>query len=600
MKKSIAFLLSVLLSSIIWTTGTAGLGDQDSGLPNDPIHPATTTWVDIATGPVADPGTNTGVAWGDFDGDGDDDLYLAKDDSGQSNVLLMNNGDGTFQVCDVLVLSDTGVSLGASWGDYNNDGYPDLFLANLDGGNRVFRNEGPGGDCAVFTEVFGVDLNLPGESVGFEWVDYDHDGKLEVYVSNRDGANQLLSSANGFMDMVPVDLEYPTASQGAAWCDYNQDLMPDLFLVTEGVEHHLYVQQSPAAFADEVLTTFISGQGCSWADYDNDGDFDVFVTYWGQDDVLWENLGNGKLVPVTASWLGIRGKGQAAAWGDYDNDGFVDLFVANSFGPNVLYHNDGGTGQFSVVAGLEEPATADRSIGAAWSDVDLDGDLDLYICNHDGANKLLRNDQSSQGNWLQVQVRGLADGTQSNGLALGAVIKVEAGDLTQWRQVSGSSGYGSQSSLVQHFGLGSETAVDQVTVTWPYVKPDGSHHQTVILDPASNERLLVVEPPYWVSSVPDVQEPRTYVLGQCHPNPFNPQTSLPFTLTESGRVDLRVYDVSGNLVKILVAGETRAAGEYTAVWHGRDRAGNKVSAGVYFYQFLVDGRGETRSAVMVK
>ncbi len=599
MKKPIAFLLSVLLSSFIWTTGNAGLDPQDSGLPNDSIQPAATTWVDIATGPVADPGNNTGLAWGDFDGDGDDDLYLAKDDSGQANVLLVSNGDGSFEVCDVLVLGDTGVSLGASWGDYNNDGYADLFLANLDGGNRVFRNEGPGGNCAVFTEVFAADLNLTGESVGFEWVDYDHDGKLEVYVSNRDGANQLLSSANGFMDLAPVDLQYPNASQGAAWCDYNQDLKPDLFLVTEGFEHHLYAQQSPAAFADQVLTTKISGQGCSWGDYDNDGDFDVFVTYWGQNDVLWDNLGNGQFAPVTAPWLGTHDKGQSAAWGDYDNDGFVDLFVANSFEPNVLYHNEGGTGEFSVVTDLEGPAT-DRSIGAAWSDVDLDGDLDLYICNHNAANQLLRNDQSSQGNWLQVQVRGLADGTQSNGMALGAVIKVEAGGLTLWRQVSGSSGYASQSSLVQHFGLGSETAVDQVTVTWPYVNPDGSHHETVILDPATNGRLLVVEPPYSVSSVPDGQVPQTYALGQCHPNPFNPQTSLPFTLTEAGRVDLRVYDVSGNLVKILVAGETRAAGEYTVVWHGRDQAGNKASAGVYFYQFLVDGRGETRSAVMVK
>ncbi len=94
--------------------------------------------------------------------------------------------------------------------------------------------------------------------------------------------------------------------------------------------------------------------------------------------------------------------------------------------------------------------------------------------------------------------------------------------------------------------------------------------------------------------------PRTYALGQCHPNPLNPQTSLPFTLTEAGQVDLRVYDLSGDLVKILVAGEMRATGDYTVVWHGRDQAGNKVSVGVYFYQFLVNGRGETRGAVMVK
>ncbi len=587
MKKLLVVIVAVGLPLAIWAPDSSGRN-----------IPAATNWMDIATGATADPGHNSGLAWGDFDGDGDDDLYLTKADLGEPNVLLMSNGDGSFDVCDVPVLGDTLTSLSASWGDFDHDGDPDLFLANLDGSNRVFRNDGAGGSCWQFTELFSANLALVGETTSAEWVDYDHDGQLEVYVSNRDGNNQLLAGGAGFVDVVPTDLLFPGASQGTAWCDYNGDLLPDMYLVGEDTNNFLYEQQGPSSFIEQTLTTNLSGQGCSWGDYDNDGDFDVFVTHWNRRDILWENQGGGVFAALTSSWLS-NSNGQAAAWGDYDNDGFLDLFVANSYGPNELYHNEGGSGNFTLVGNVEPPAT-DRTIGAAWADVDLDGDLDLYLCNHDASNKLLRNDQSGATQWLRVEVRGVGTGAQSNGSALGAIIKVEAGGLTMWRQVSGSTGYGSQGPLVQHFGLAGETVVDRVTVTWPYRDGNGLHYQSQVTNLAANQTILMVEPVIAASAVPDRQLPLNYTLGRSVTNPFNPQTTLPYSLVQAGRVDLRVYDLNGNLVKVLIAGETLGAGQYSATWQGRDQAGKRVAAGVYFYHFLFDGVGETRRVVLVK
>jgi hypothetical protein len=583
-------LANLVAGSVSWANPAGG--NNLAALDDPP-------WPDMASGPSADPGSNTGLAWGDFDGDGDEDLYLVKDGPDGPNVLLVNDGSGTFSVCDVPLLGDSGKGLASSWGDFDNDGDLDLFLANQDGGNRVFRNDGAGGTCWLFSEVTSADLSLNLESVAAEWVDVDHDGNLEVYISNRDGANQLFSSDSGFLDQVPSELSFPGASQGVAWCDYDLDMDPDLWLVSESDEDFLYTQNNASGFGEQIWTSVISGQGCSWGDFDNDGDFDLFVTYWGQDDILWENLGSGQFQPVANSGLDLLGFGQAAAWGDYDNDGFLDLFVANSFGTNWLFKNLGGSGQFSSVIDITGLAV-DRSIGAAWSDVDLDGDLDLYICNYQENNKLLRNDEPDNGNWLQVDARGFSGGTKSNRAALGAIIKVEAGGLTMWRSVSGSTGYGSQGSLVQHFGLGDATIVDQVTVFWPFDLGNGAHSPSTITGVAINQRLLVEEQDNQLSGVPGADSTRSFTLGDCFPNPFNPRTTIEFSLERAAIVDLRVYDVSGNLIKVLVAGSSLSAGDHRVDWTGRDQSGNRVSAGVYLYRFASGGMEEIRRVVMVK
>ena len=306
----------VVLATLV--AGSAFLANPAGGDNLAAIDPP---WPDIASGPSADPGRNSGLAWGDFDGDGDDDLYLVKDGPGGPNVLLMNDGSGTFSVCDAPLLADTSKGLASSWGDFDNDGDLDLFLANQDGGNRVFRNDGAGGTCWLFSEVISTDLSLNLESVAAEWVDDDHDGILDLYISNRDGANQFLSSDNGFLDQVPGVLSFPGGSQGVAWCDYDIDMDADLWLVSETDEDFTYTQDNASGFEEQVWTSVISGQGCSWGDFDNDGDFDLFVTNWGLNDILWEHLGSGQFQPVANSGLDLMGCGPAAAWGDYDNDG---------------------------------------------------------------------------------------------------------------------------------------------------------------------------------------------------------------------------------------------------------------------------------------
>ncbi|MBK7047832.1 MAG: VCBS repeat-containing protein [bacterium] len=246
---------------------------------------------------------------------------------------------------------------------------------------------------------------LPGQSIACAWLDIDHDGNLEVYVSNRDGSNQLLRILPQIEDITPPDLQYATATQGFAWGDVDLDMDPDLYIVGEGVEHAFLEQQSDNRFLPIGVPSPIGGQGASLGDFDNDGDLDIYVTHWGPGNRLLRNDGQGNFLPVASPVLENTAWGQAAVWGDYDNDGYLDLYLANYATANVLLHNEGGTGTFT--AAPDSVLGGDgASIGAAWSGIDDDGDLDLYVCNNGQPDVLARNNLDDVGNWLKVRLHG--------------------------------------------------------------------------------------------------------------------------------------------------------------------------------------------------
>jgi FG-GAP-like repeat/ASPIC and UnbV/Secretion system C-terminal sorting domain len=552
-------------------------------------------WNDIASGAIPFVGNSIAIAWGDYDNDGDEDLYVVRPGIEQPNVLLANNGNGQFMDCTPVVLGDIGIGTDASWGDFDNDGDLDLLVVNSTGENLLCENFGQGSPCGQFSEVQIGDGLLGVESVAAAWVDYDHNGQIEAYISNRDGSNQLLQLPLDWTSEIPEGLDLFGPSQGFGWCDFNLDMKPGLYLVDETSNHHLFEQNQDGTFDVTALEESLSGQGCSWGDYDNDGDFDLFITYWGHDYSLLENHGEGQFREVECSTFETHALGQGSAWGDFDNDGYLDLYVATYSGQNEMFHNENGTGQFQLVLDPGFPEST-HSIGTAWADMDNDGDLDLYVCNDGEPDNLFQNNQYVSGNWLKVKLVG----TQSNAVGLGAIIEVKAGDLTLLRYVAGGTGYSGQNSLVQHFGLGDVTSVDEVTVTWPFKLANGEHHTSVLSDISCCRTITITEEVNTSSVAESDQLPQAIDLHACFPNPFNPQTTIAFDLPKQAAVSLRVYDVSGRLVDVLLDDEVANQGRNEAVWNGRDAQGQTVSAGIYFYRLEAGDYSETKRMALIK
>lgn len=299
----------------------------------------------VTTGPVVtDLGDSSGVAWGDYDEDGWQDLFVANA-SKQANFLYRNNRDGTFlKVTAAPPVLDPGDWTAGVWGDYDNDGYPDLFVAHYAQNNALLRGEGNGQFQSI---AQGSIVNDGGNSYGAAWGDYDQDGNLDLFVVNRENQRNFLYRGLG-------DGGFMRITSGSAVSDPGQ---------------------------------WISG---TWADSDLDGDLDLFVTMGqtgGRNSFFRNDRGN--FTKITAGPLvtdaGLFG---GAAWGDYDNDGDLDVFVARHEQPNRLYRND-RNGIFTPVSAGALTSDVGQSLGPAWGDYDNDGDLDLFVSN-----------MSFTGNWL--------------------------------------------------------------------------------------------------------------------------------------------------------------------------------------------------------
>jgi len=541
-------------------------------------------WVDVTSGVLGDSATGRGAAWGDFDADGDPDLYVAN--KGAANVLLRNDG-GAFIDATSGPLGDSADGRGVAWGDYDNDGDLDLYLVNSNAPNCLFRNDGGG-----FVDLTDALLGDSGDGQAAAWADYDLDGNLDLYLVNANSPNRLFHNEGDgtFADATSGPLGDAGNGRGVAWGDYDNDGDPDLFIANGGSGNKL-LRNDGGTFTDvtsgPVGARSIS-RGAAWGDYDNDGDLDLYVSNMFGANSLLRNDGGGSFADVTSGPLGDAGNGSGVAWADYDNDGDLDLFIANWWGePSKLLRNDGG-GSFGD-ATTAVLADEDNVTAVLWGDYDLDGDLDLYLAK-DGANRLIRNDVSPSGHWLEVELVGM----QSNRAAIGTRVRVVAGGLSQIREVSGGSGYLSQDSLPVEFGLGSASMVDSLIVRWP------SGLVEVATAVPADQVVEAVEGTWTTGVSESFSEPVTAALEGNFPNPFNPVTLISFSLPERATVSLRVYDASGRLVRSLFESEFKTAGRHTVPWDGRDDRGKRAASGVYFYRLEVGGRSETKRMVLLK
>lgn len=460
-----------------------------------------------------------GQAWGDYDRDGWVDLFVTGNLA--PNVLYHNRGDGSFTISahsETLSLPDV-PSGGATWADYDNDGWLDLYVLNF-GANRLFRNLAGQGFRDVTLEA-GVGDRGKGTSAA--WGDYDGDGWLDVYVTNWScfpechpvdftAQQDRLYHNNGdgsFTD-VTANLEYRLtlgAGFAPAFLDYDDDGDSDIYVVNDklqneignvlwrndgaGCGHWCWTNVSRSSGADLL----INGMGVDAGDYDNDGDLDMYITDMVYTMYLLENDGGQFHNRAEASGTSINyGPDNGVGWGatffDYDNDGWQDLYVAATnyhqtfpelvvsfMNPRAdsLFRND-GLGSFTDVSAGSGIDADLATLGVAYADYDRDGDLDLVTGNWNSGYRLYQN-QAGGNHWLSLELRGGISGQAEtaddeeeapapvNRDAVGARVTVIADGIEQLQTVSIGSGLGGNNQLALHFGLGEAAAAD-LRVLW--------------------------------------------------------------------------------------------------------------------------------------
>ncbi|HKJ78466.1 MAG TPA: CRTAC1 family protein [Prolixibacteraceae bacterium] len=438
---------------------------------------------------VEDPGYSQGAAWADYDNDGDEDLFVTNSWTNGNNLFYENNGDGTFtKVTDLVIVNDGGNSNGCSWGDVDNDGDADLFVANVDNQNNFFyQNNGNG----TFSKVENGDMVTNGGwSYTCAWADYNNDGWLDLFVGNYNEQNNFLFKNDGSGNLIRVENNVVTvekkSTQGCAWFDYNDDGLADLYVANKE-SNNLYKNLGNGQFEKVTgiapVTDYGNSFGCSAADYNNDGFIDLFVANWWGENHLYKNLGNGQFEkisgsPVTTEALNSEG----SSWGDYDNDGDLDLFVTND-GNNSFFENR--SNQFVKLEHLIVANDSSNSNGITWNDFNIDGNLDLFIANGGNQPNLLYMNPGNRNNWLEIKL----EGTQSNKSSIGAKIYLYQDEKIQLREITSQSGggYGAQNGYIQHFGLGENKNVDSVVVCWP------SGKRGTLIKPKVNRLVTITE-----------------------------------------------------------------------------------------------------------
>ncbi len=431
---------------------------------------------------------------GDFDGDGDQDLFVSQllEDDKSSRQYLFSNTEGVFSdVAAVAGIAHSGRDFSATFADYDNDGYLDLFITNSVG-NRLYHNSGAG----TFEPVK-VDLGPQRrrQDLAVVIADLDLEGDLDIFIGSDSGnrlyRNNSDESFSEVGDEAGLRDEMETG-RSAVFADFDDDGDSDLFLTSQARGNRYYDNLRQGFFREITQRTGLATETRSGAvaagDYNNDGYLDLFVTDLdGRHHALYRNIGDGTFERDAGSdsaLAAIEGvSGLDAAFFDADNDGFLDLVVAGDGrdgGANrpslALLYND-GEGTFSdASARLPDFAQAVTNVDVA--DYDNDGDLDLFLAGPQAGLRLLRNDGGNINNYLVVRLAGMRTGSAKNNFfGIGAKVEVKAGALYQVH---------SMNAPVAHFGLGDRAAADMVRVVWSNGVPqnwfDPERNLTIVED----------------------------------------------------------------------------------------------------------------------
>ena len=484
-----------------------------------------------------------GVALFDYDNDGDLDIYLVQgtqlDPAGKPITpappgwkpgnrlfknLLAETGELRFvDVTEKAGVGHIGYGMGVAVGDYDNDGFLDLYVTNF-GRNVLYHNNGNG----TFTDVtLEAGVDDPHWSTSAAWVDFDGDGWLDLFVCNYVDftveGNRACASPAGEPDYCTPKMYHPVPSRlfrnlrngkfedvseasginrsfgpalGVVCADFNSDGRTDMYVANDTAANLLWINQGNGTFRESALDAGVAysmdglakaGMGVALADVENNGGQVLLVTNLTREGVtVFRGDPRGQFDDVTAEFgllqptFGFTGFG--TGWLDYDNDGWLDLFIANG-GVTImgsernrafpyaqrkqLFHNEGRGKRFRNVSGGAAFQTDEVSRGVAFCDIDNDGAVDIVVANNNGPVRLLRNQAARRNHWLTVKL----ESPKTNRFAVGAMVGlVRRAEDTQWRRVNTDSSYLSASDMRAHFGLGDRAEIEAVLVHWP----DGS------------------------------------------------------------------------------------------------------------------------------
>jgi enediyne biosynthesis protein E4 len=541
-------------------------------------------WHPNLDGDLTDNFGPNGVGWGDCDQDADQDFYVS--DLNMPNQLFLNRN--LFVETTTPPFDDVGSGQGVAWADADNDGHLDLYLSKSGQANHLFR--GIGG--CTFVDATSGPLGDSGLGRSVAWGDYDRDGKVDLYLCNF-GPNRLLKNMGNltFMSVASDLLSGDENTSSAVWGDFDGDKDPDLYVGNYGRPNKLFRNDGGGSFVD-VTSGFLADShnttGVAWGDVDGDGDLDLFIANDMGPCRLLRNDGGGIFTDKTPADLLVSRPVFGIVWLDGDNDGDLDLYLNLANQPNRYYRNDGGFGFVRLVTEMDDPG---NGRGLATADYDRDGDVDVYVCNLGGQGKLYRNDYPYTGNWLEVRLIG----TVSNRAAIGARIQVTAtgpgvprDGLVQIREVSGGSGYLSQSSLVAHFGLSSATQVSLIQISWP----SGIVQN---LGPVGVNQIITVTETATAAVGPGPVPPTVWIS----PNPFHASTRISYRLENAAPVGVDIFDLKGSLVRRLDVA-FRSAGVHELIWDGTDTGGRSVAAGAYFVRIEAAGLEQARRMIVVR
>ncbi|MDP6409320.1 MAG: CRTAC1 family protein [Planctomycetota bacterium] len=462
----------------------------------------------------------------DYDGDGRLDVYCVQggdpvpgSETNEPNRLFHQETDGTFtDVTESAGVGDRRYGFGCATGDYDGDGDTDLYVCNLEE-NVLYRNEGDGAFADV-TAIAGVGEKRWSSAASF--FDYDGDGDLDLFVvqylnwkpeheipcqtsyGERDYCNPINYNAptrdtlyrnegdGTFTDVsIAVGIGAGTGTGlGLSCADFDGDGRVDVYVTNDGMPNHLWLQLEPGRFTDRALLAGCAvnssgapeaGMGVHAVDVESDGDWDLFMTHVReQTNTFYENLGSAFTDRTSSTGLSaasIPFTGFGLGFHDFDHDGFVDLFVANGrvgLWPPALSKSDPyaepnqlflgrGDGCFEEVVGGGAPGVPlGTSRAAAFGDIDDDGDIDVLYIDAQAPVRLLRNELPKQGSWIGLSVLG-----ESGTPALGAVVRVRSGERDRYRIAHTSYSYCAANDPRVHVGLGDAQRAEEVEVRWP-------------------------------------------------------------------------------------------------------------------------------------